>query len=343
MSKLTKFTKGIAAVGVACSMLLFPVTGASAAEKLRMVTSLPAPSFLYKDIISVWAKNVTDASNGTLDVEVFPAGALGRDPASHLDMVSSGVADIGYIVAGYTPGAFPETTVMELPGVIPSATVGSVAGAMMVEEGLFKGVGMDKVKILGMFSTAPTLLHTTSKVETLDEVKGMRLRGAGPQLLHSIEALGATPVGGITSSNLSEALSRGLVAGSVNEWVAATIFGVIESAKFHLDVNMGTSPIMVVMNKAKYDALSDEQKAAIDKNAGEAFSRLWGEQFDGNNEKFRAKTLEDPSQQMVTLSPEEKAKWEARLQTVVDSWIEQTPNGQQIFDKYSEAVAAASQ
>ena len=95
MSKLSKFTKGIAAVGVACSMLLFPVTGASAAEKLRMVTSLPAPSFLYKDIISVWAKNVTDASNGTLDVEVFPAGALGRDPASHLDMVSSGVADIG--------------------------------------------------------------------------------------------------------------------------------------------------------------------------------------------------------------------------------------------------------
>lgn len=342
MTNLKSITNGLAAVGVACSVFLFTADVASAAEKLRMVTSLPAPSFLFKDIISVWAKNVTDSSNGTLDVEVFPAGALGRDPASHLDMVSHGVADIGYIVAGYTPGAFPETTVMELPGVIPSATAGSLAGAKMVEDGMFKGVGMEGVKILGMFSTAPTLLHTVSKVESLADVKGMRLRGAGPQLLHSIEALGATPVGGITSSNLSEALSRGLVAGSVNEWVAATIFGVIESAKFHLDVNLGTSPILVVMNKAKYDSLSDEQKAAIDKNSGEVLSRLWGEQFDGNNEKFRDKALADSSNQMVTLSPEEKAKWDERLQTVVDAWIKSTPNGQEIFDKYSAAIAEVS-
>ncbi|MGR6429710.1 TRAP transporter substrate-binding protein [Rhizobium sp. PAMB 3174] len=329
-------------VSVACSTLLFVSASAYAAEKLRLVTSLPAPSFLYKDIIAVWAKNVTDASNGTLDVEVFPSGALGRDPASHLDMVSHGIADIGYVVAGYTPGAFPETTVMELPGVIPSATIGSLAGARMVKQGMFKGVGMDGVMILGMFSTAPTILHTTSKIGNLDELKGVRLRGAGPQLLASIEALGATPVGGITSSNLSEALSRGLVGGSVNEWVAATIFGVIESAKFHVDVNMGTSPIMVVMNKAKYESLSDEQKAAIDSNSGEAFSRLWGEQFDANNDKLRAKALGDPSQQMVNLAPEEKAKWDARLQTVVDGWIKKTPNGQQIFDAYSEAIAKAS-
>ncbi len=334
--------KDIKSTAIGCaSAVLLAMTGthaATAQEKLQFTTSVPAQAFIYADILAVWAERVMEDSNGSLDIQLFPAGTLGRDPATHLDMVRDGIADIAYFVPGYTPGAMGEATVIELPGVLPSALVGSLAATKMVEDGLWTGQGMDKVKILGMFSTAPTILTTVEPVETLDDVQGMKLRGAGPILLSSIEAIGATPVGGITSPQIAESISRGLLDGSVNEWVALTIFGVAETAKNHLDVNLGASPIMVAINQAKYDSLPEEARAAIDKHSGPAFAELWGTEFDARIEAFRGKAMEDESRTFTTLSDEQKALWDERLQTVIDSWIESTPDGQALYDAYTAAV-----
>ncbi|WP_407495778.1 TRAP transporter substrate-binding protein [Pseudooceanicola sp. MF1-13] len=336
-----KLKTGFAIAATALS-LFAGVQGASAETKMRMTTSLPAPSFLYKDVLQVWADRVKESSGGELEIELFPAGTLGRDPATHYDMVRDGVAQIGYIVPGYTPGTFPAATVVELPGLVPSATAGGLAGAKLVEDGLIGANTADNVKILGFFTGAPTWLHTTDKkVETLDDVKGLKLRGAGPALLSSIDAIGGTPIGGITVTNLAESLSRGLVDGTVNEWVAATIFGVSKSTTYHLDVNMGTSPLMVIMNKSAYEGLSPELKKAIDDNSGAAFSKLWGDEFDKYIDIFLSKAKEDTNRTFTKPSAEEQAKWDAALQPVIDNWIAETPNGQAIYDAYLAALADA--
>ena len=175
--KILRGRVGRALMGCAAALALSIATGpsAQAQESLRFTTSVPAPSFIYADILSVWAQRVIDDSNGTLNIQMFPAGTLGRDPATHLDMARDGIADISYIILGYTPGAVNEATILELPGSTPSATVGSLAATMMVEEGLWPGQGMENVKILGAFSTAPTLLTTLEKVETLDDVAAVAL------------------------------------------------------------------------------------------------------------------------------------------------------------------------
>jgi len=317
-------------------------TGANAQEELRFVTSVPAQSFIYADILDVWAKRVVEDSKGTLNIRLFPVGTLGRDPATHLDMVRQGIADIAYFIPGYTPGAMGEATIMELPGLIPSSVAGSKAGTEMVEEGLWRGQGMESVKILGMFSTAPALLTTKEKVETLEDIKGKKLRGAGPVLLSTIEAIGATPVGGITSPQIAEALSRGLVDGTVNEWVALTIFGVADAAKYHLNINLGTSPLMVAINRAKYDSLPEEARAAIDKHSGEEFAELWGKEFDKRIEAFRSKAMQESDRTFTDLSAEEKARWDERLQTVIDAWIANTPNGQELYDRFTQALETSS-
>lgn len=343
MSKLGTIKSSLVALGTVFAASLVFAPTASAQEKLRMVTSVPAQSFIFQDILQVWAERVADSAGNSLEIELFPTGTLGRDPQTHLDMVRDGVADIGYIVPGYTPGAFPEVTVIELPTVVPSATIGSRAGARMVEEGLFKGTGTENLMVLGMFSTAPTQLTTTRKVASLEDVRGLKLRGAGPALLGTIEALGGVPVGGLTVTNIAESISRGLIDGSINEWVAMTIFGIAEVTNFHLaGPNLGASPIMVIMNRGKYESLSPEQRAAIDANSGRVFSELWGEVFDGNIEKFRSSAMNDSQRTFTELTPEEEARWNERLRSVVDNWIANTPNGQDVFDRYSAAIQAAA-
>lgn len=343
--KSVRSAVGRGLLGCAAALALSFVTGqaAQAKDSLRFTTSLPAPSFIYADILSVWAQRVIDDSNGSLDIQMFPAGTLGRDPAAHLDMARDGIADISYIVLGYTPGAVNEATIIELPGSTPSATAGSLAATKMVEEGLWPGQGMENVKVLGAFSTAPAILTTVDKVDTLAGVSGKKLRGAGPTLLATINAIGATPVGGITSPQIAESLSRGLIDGTINEWVALTIFGVAETAKNHLDINLGASPIMVVMNKDKYDSLPEDARAAIDKNSGEPFARLWGEQFDASIEKFRSAAMKDDTRNFSTLSDEEQALWDEKLQTVIDAWIAETPNGQVVYDAFTAAVSEAAE
>jgi len=337
MLKKLKMTKTLLGCGAAF-LISLAGQGASAQENLRFTTSVPAQSFIYADILSVWADRVVADSEGTLTIQMFPAGTLGRDPATHLDMVRGGTADIAYVVPGYTPGAMNEATLLELPNLVPDALHGSLAATKMVEDGLWQGEGMEPVKILGMFSTAPGLLSTTRKIETLEEVRDLKLRGAGPTLLASITALGATPIGGITAPQIAEGLSRGLIDGSINEWVALTIFGIAEAAKFHLDVNLGSSPIMVMINREKYDSLPEAARAAIDKNSGPAFAKLFGEAFDAWIEKFRTAAMQDDSRVFTQLSDAEQAKWDAQLQTVTDGWIADHPNGQALYDAYVVAL-----
>lgn len=330
------------AFGCASALVVASALPAVAQEELRFTTSVPAQSFIYAEILDVWAQRVSADSNGTLTIRTFPAGTLGRDPATHLDMVRDGIADIAYFVPGYTPGAMAEATVEELPGIVPNSKIGSIAATKMVEAGLWPGQGMEKVKILGMFATAPTTLVTKEPVLAIEDVQGLKLRGAGPTLLASLEALGATPVGGITAPQVAESISRGLLDGSVNEWVAMTIFGIADTAKNHLDVNLGATPLMVAINKAKYDSLPEEARAAIDKHSGAAFAELWGSVFDGRNEGFRDKLMEQGDRKFNTLSDEERAKWDEKLAPVVSNWIANTPNGQAVYDAYVAAIKEAS-
>ncbi len=341
----TKTTPGKApvALGAVAGLTLAFASVASAQEILRLTTHTPAQAFITKDILDVWASRVTEETGGTLEVQVFPAGTLGRDAAIHLDMVKDGVADLAFIVPGYTPGALSEATVIELPNLIPSATIGSMAATRMVEEGRWPGQGMENIRILGMFTTSPVLLATRERVETLEDVKGMNLQGAGPVLLSTIEAIGATPVGGISVTKIAESLNRGLLDGTINEWVALTIFRIKDEAKYHLEVNLGSSPLTLIMNRERYDGLSPEHRAAIDKHSGQALAALFGAEFDKNIAAFTAASMQDSDRVFSTLSPDQAAAWNGRIRTVIDKWIADTPNGRELYDRFAAAIAELEQ
>lgn len=175
----------------------------SAETVLRFSSFEPPVAFITSQILTPWAEEVSQASEGTLHIEMYPGGTLGRDPATQLNLVLSGVADIAWIVPGYTPGRFDQATVTELPFLVPSAEAGSVAAARMLDRGVWSGGGFDDVKVLGLFVTSPGHLASTSPVNELGDVAGLSIRGAGPVLLGTGAALGGTPVGGISGPGLA--------------------------------------------------------------------------------------------------------------------------------------------
>lgn len=307
---------------------------------LRFSSFEPPVAFITKEILTPWAERVGADSQGTLKVEMFPGGTLGRDPAGQLKLVIDGIADIAWIVPGYTPGRFDVSTVVELPFLVSSSFAGSVASWRMIETGVWKGGGFDEVKVLGAFTNSPVIVNTTFPAKTISDIKGKKFRAAGPVSLNLVKTLGGVPVGGITGPQIAETMSRGLVDGSLNEWNALQTFRLLEVAKNHIVVPMGATSLMVVMNKAKYDGLPAAAKAALDKHAGAAFSKAFGKKFDANNDAVFAKARGEGKRTVLIPAPAEVAAWRAAVAPVTADWIKSRPDGEAAYKAFADAVAA---
>ena len=324
---------------VAALALTAGFASSAAAEMLRFSSFEPPVAFLTKEVFSGWAKRVTDASGGEASVKIFAGGTLGRSPAQQLQMVADGVADIAFIVPGYNPGVFPGMTVGELPFTVTSSQAGSEALWAMYEQGMLAG-DFDKYKIIGLFTSAPQAVASKSQIRMPTDMNGLNFRASSPELLVAIENMGAVPVGGITGPGVAEAISRGLIDGSFNEWSALKSFRILEAVEHVLEVPMGTSPLMIVMNKAKYESLSDKAKAAIDANSGAAFATAFGQAFDVQNDAVRADAVKAGKLTITTPDAATLAAWQQATRPSIEQWIAKTENGQAIYDAYLAAMTA---
>lgn len=334
INRILSFATALAAVTVAATnALVDPIT-------LRFSSFEPPQAFITSKILTPWAQRVTADSKGTLKVEMYPGGTLGRHPAAQLKLVMDGVADIAWIVPGYTPGRFDAATVVELPFIVHSAYAGSLASTRMYEKGLWKGGGFGDVKFLCVCANNPVFINTTFPASKLDDIKGHKFRAAGPVSLNVIKSLGAVPIGGITGPQLAESLTRGVVDGTMNEWNALQTFRVLDVAKNQIVLPLGSTSLFVIMNKAKYASLPPAAKAAIDKNSGEAFAKIFGKMFDQNNRAVYEAAKKDKKRVITILNAEQQKPWRQAVVPAVEHWKKSNPDGERMYKAFADEVAA---
>ena len=321
------------AAAAAAALLAVP----AAAKTLRFSSFEPPVAFLTKSVFPAWGKAVEEATNGEVKVKMFPGGTLGRSPAQQLKLVADGVADVAFIVPGYNPGVFPGVTVGELPFLVPSAKAGSEALWAVYEQGLLKGE-FDKYKIIGLFTTSPQHVASKGAVAAPGDLKGRNFRASSPALLAAIEKMGAVAVGGITGPTIAESISRGVIEGSFNEWNAIKSFRIGSAIDHVLEIPMGTSPLMVVMNKQTYEGLSPEARAGIDKVSGAAFATMFGEAFDGSNAAARAEFAKKGKIEIKQADPATLEAWRVATQPAIEAWLAEDAGRAALLKAYRAAL-----
>jgi TRAP-type C4-dicarboxylate transport system substrate-binding protein len=304
--------------------------------ELKFAAFPPPQGALIQDVLGPWTKQVNDAAKGTLNVRLFPGGTLGRDPVQQYKLVRDRVVDIVYVVQGYTPGDFPDATILDLPFLVENSLEGSVGHWRMHERGLMRGY--DKVKVLGLFSIPPQSIHTNVKLTRIDDVKGLKIRSAGQYQSAAIELLGATPVTGIPVPQAAEALSRGVVQGVLSDWNGMIAFRVADAAKHHFEVPIGTAAAGIFMNLEAYNALPAAARAAVDGPSGDALSRLHGVEFDKRYRENIEKTKADKAHTFIFPSAADRADIKRRLQPITDRWIKENPDGRKRYDAFVSIV-----
>lgn len=320
-----------AVAALATSAIAQPVT-------LKLASFEPAQAPITGRVLTPWAKEVAAASGGTLKIDIYPGGTLGRSPLQQLKLVQDGVADLTWTVPGYTPGRFDDTQVAELPFLVTDATSGSLALTQLHRQGLLGG--FDELKLLLIGTVPANNIHSREPVKSLADLKGRKIRAGSSQIAKLVEALGAVPVQ-LGAPQVAESLARGVIDASLNEWNFVATFKIDEVVRHHTVLPMGTVAVMVPMLKAKYDALPAQAKAALDKHSGEALARRFGAVVDKTNDSTRERVAQSRKNTVSTPSPAEQAAWRAAVQPVTDAWRKAAPKNEKIYQAFTEALKQA--
>ena len=312
----------MAAAGAALALSLGAAPAKAQDVTLRLHQFLPPPATVPKHILKPWASRVEEATGGKLKIEHYDAMSLGGRPPDLMDQAVDGVADIVMTVVGYTPGRFPKTEVFELPFMMTDPVATSKAFQELVETDLQQGEYSD-VKVLGAWVHGPGVVHTKGGVSKLEDLAGVKLRGPTRVISDLLGELGATPVG-MPLPAIPEALSKGVIDGTVIPWEVTPAIKLSELVGKHTEFGskeaLYTATIIMVMNKAKYDSLPDDIRAAIDAESGQKLAEFAAQvkyDYDKPGRSIAEKTGND----IITLDEAEVARWKAKSQPVVDRWV----------------------
>jgi TRAP-type transport system periplasmic protein len=261
--------------GLSAFAAAISVAGVVQAEPLKLAHFVPPAHSITRAVVDPLIAGVT----GQIEIQVYPGGELGPGPVEQYTRALSGVADIVWGLAGYTSAQFPLSMIVELPGVVDAKGDGykRVFAAMDDIKGEFPGT-----KPLALWTSEPNVLIMKDRqIKAPGDLAGLKIRVSGAVPGRVIEALGATPVQ-MPANEMYNALQTGLIDGILTGASAIRDFKLHEVANsYTTGPALGNILFYVVMNQAKYDALTDAQKAALDAASGEALSanaeKVWNE------------------------------------------------------------------
>ncbi len=289
---------------------------------LRVHYYLPAAAPIARNLITPWAKAIEAESKGRIKFELYPSMQLGGTPSQLFDQVKDNVADIVLALPGGTPGRFPKSETFELPFIAANGQQSSQAVWEFYQKHLQDE--FDGVHMLAAFTHSPGVLHVKGNgVHKLEDMKSLKLRGPSRMVNRLLETLGATPVG-LPMPTVPDALSKGVIDGTLVPWEVVTPLRVHEIVKTHTEFSGNRSlyvgVLIFAMNKKKYDSLPPDLKSIIDKHSGMELSQRAGKVVD-EADKPAIEAAKKRGNSIVVLDAAETIRWRELSQKVYDGWI----------------------
>jgi len=298
--------------------LAFSLGAAQAQDKpvaLKFASWVPAQHALNPALVA-WGESLKAASGGTLSATMFPSEQLGK-AFDHYDMARDGIADFSYVNPGYQPGRFPIFAAASLPFMISNAKAGSAAIDAWYRA--YAAKEMKDVHFCFAFAHDPGAFHSRKKIVSPTDIKGMKVRPATSTVGQMITLLGGTNVQA-SAPESRDMLERGVAEAITFPWGSVMLFGIDKVVKYHMDVPLYATPFVWVMNNDKYNALSANQKKAVDSHCTSEWAEKVGSAWADFELSGRVKLAADPSREVYKLTPEQLAAWKQAVAPVEVQW-----------------------
>ncbi len=293
--------------------------GAASAQTVFTASSWVPPTHTLSVAQKDWCDALEKESTGRMKCNILPKAVTA--PPGTFDAVRDGLADIAFTVDGYTPGRFLFTQMAEFPFLGDNSMATSVAYQRIYNK-YFAPQGEHRgVKVLGVFTHGPGIIFNSKKpVNSIADGASLKWRIGGGNINELTKLMGwNTTLKPATEA--FELLSTGVMDGTLfpDESVASFKLSMIKHATI-MPGGLYNTSFVFMMNPAKYNALSAQDKAVVDKLSGEFAARLFGAGWDRVDDASINGAQKTQGVQRIKASDAFVAEVRAHQTTLEDKW-----------------------
>jgi len=316
-------------VKAAATIAAMACSGAWAQAKWDMPTPYPATNF-HTENITQFVADVDKATGGKVKITVHANASLFK--ANEIKRaVQGGQAQIGEILlSGYSN----EDPIFGVDSVPFLAT--SYADARKLWQASKKATEdrFAKQGLMILYSVAwpPQGIYSSKPINSVADMKGLKMRTYNPYTSRIAELVGAQPVT-IQVAELAQAFATGAVNANITSGATGYDTKAWEVVKYYYDTQAWVPKNVVFVNRKAFDALDKASQDAVLKAAAAAEERGWKTSEEKNG--WYLDQLKKNGMTVAPPSPQLKGDFQKIGQTMADEWAKNAgADGKAILDAY---------
>lgn len=288
-----------------------------------------------------WAERVSAMTNGRVEIELLPVGSIVGHTET-LDAIAAGVLDGHVTATGYFSGKDPAFGLL-------GNTVGAWSDPnellLFIEHGggnelyqeLLEPYGLH---FIGASATGLEAFVSKKPLNSVDDLKGLKLRAPEGLVQSVFAAAGATPVG-LPGSEVFTALDKGVI-----DAADYTVFSTNHQQGMHgiaahpVYPGFHSLPVLEVsMNKETWDGMPADIQAILEVSVRD-FARQMVSTLKLADQVAVAEAMADPEITIHDWPAEERNRFRAIAQTQWEEFATQSENAKKVYDVLSEFLSS---
>ena len=315
-TKSRRFANSLMRLGLFISLLafIFQMKISLASTTWNMAMPYPSQNFMSQND-RAFAADVARQTHGQLNIVVNSDGTLANN-ATMISSVASGVIPLGDMLMSYLSYQNPVYALDAMPFLATSYSQAYklwMAQKPVVEKLLAK----QGLILLYAVPWPPQGLYTQKPVHNIGSLKGLRIRSYNATLAELIKLCGGIPIE-ISVPQIPQAFSTGILQAMITSPATGANTQAWNYVNYFYDVKAWIPKDMVIINKAKFDALPKDERIALLDAAKSAEKRGWATSNKIYAEKMGI--LEAHGMHVLQPTPQLKSKLDSIGRKMLASW-----------------------
>jgi TRAP-type C4-dicarboxylate transport system substrate-binding protein len=320
--------------GVAVAVIILGVAGTASAQDTTMRASHQFPGGKgdpRDEMVQIIAREAKAANVG-LDIQVYPGASLFK-PNDQWNAMVNGQLDISSFPLDYASGKVRAFGATLMPGLVRNHDRAQRINNSPFMAEIKKKIEESGVIVLSDAWLAGAVASKRSCIRKPDDIKGLKIRSAGPTFAAMWQQAGASIVS-IPSNEVYNALQTGVADAtdtSTGSFVSFRIYEQVKCITAPGDNALWFMYEPVLMSKRSFDKLNKKQQDVL-LQAGQKAEKY----FDGESKKLDEEmvaTFKKNNVEVATMTPQEYDAWLAVAKdSSYKTFASEVPEGQKLID-----------
>jgi TRAP-type C4-dicarboxylate transport system substrate-binding protein len=251
-------------------------------------------------------------------------------------MVLDGVADLSWVLPSASPDRFPDTSVIELPGLYRDLSEATLVYTRLVAA--HRLTGYDDFVVIGATAFEPESIHSRAPVSGLGDLQGRRVRATTATEAAALEKLGMIPVV-MPITQAAEALGGGRIDATTATPARIGDFGIRRIATNHYLLRISSVPVALLMSRKSFDRLPAGAQDVIRKYSGEWTAARYIPVEQGNDGQVLEQLRADPKRQVTFPSPSDQERAQAAFEAVIGEFAARSQHNRELLQAVEAELA----